>query len=149
MSDQAATLPTPEAGFNHLMENIHGEVFFNKLAAAGFAPQNEAQMRSQIELAGKLRHLNNSPQVKQAEAAQDPYAKANSSLDRVMAHRGLDGGVKQAEAQQDELAIGQAAAHLMQDPGLYNSVLAVKAAEARDAASYLGLDTPPAEQPAG
>jgi hypothetical protein len=140
---QAASLPTPEAGFDHLMENIHGQVFFTKVAAAGFAPENEAQMRSQLELAGKLRQMQQHQQSTKVAADNDPYAQANQSLDNVLEKRGMVNHA--AAAHQDELAISEAAARAMQDPGIYNSVLAIKAAEAQAAAEELGLESAPAQ----
>lgn len=149
MSDQNSTpkIPTAEDGFNHLMTNIHSQVFFHKLAAAGFAPANDAQIKSQIELAGKLRHMQQEPRVKAAEEQNDPYAKASASLDKVLAKNGIDTGIKQAEAQQEEIAIHQAASTVMKDSGIYNSVLAIKAAEAAEAARQMGV-AQPAAQPA-
>ena len=128
---QPAALPDPQTAFNNLMSGVHGRVFFGKLASYGIVPQSEKQAAAMLELGGKLRVASQHEQVKQAEDANDPILMANAALDRVMSQHGLDGQFKQAAANDEAHAIRQAAANLAGDPTIYNSVLALKAAEAQ------------------
>lgn len=126
MSQTAAVLPDPQTAYNTLLEGVHAKVFFHKCAAAGYAPRSQEEALVMLDTAGKLRAVFESEQVKAAGARDNPYVQMNSSLDRVMDQYGL-GREKTAEI---ETGYREAAAHLMQDPTFYNSVLSLKAAEA-------------------
>jgi len=141
MSDQTkqaetASLPSPEDAYNHLLGNVHSQVFFGKLAQVGIHPQTEKEANDLLELAGKLRLVNDDPAVKQAAEADSKYAKANAALDELF---GKSGAMKQASAQEQDVALDQAARTLAQDPQIYNSVLSIKAAQAEEIAKQLGL----------
>lgn len=145
MSDQASTqnkqaaeLPSPEDAYAHLFDQVHAQVFFTKVAQAGYAPRTEKEAADLLELAGKLRLVQEDPAVKQASDASSPYAVASSALDRLLGQNGMDGSTKQAAAQEQEVALNQAVGMLAQDPNIYNSVLSLKAAEAQSIAQQLG-----------
>jgi hypothetical protein len=122
-----SVLPDSQTAYNNLFMGVHQRVFFNKLAAAGHAPRTQEEAQWMLETAGKLRTVDQSIPVKQANDAQSPYYQANQALDRVMQQYGL--GARPAHAEQ-ELAIKHAAAALSNDPTLYNSILALKMDEA-------------------
>jgi hypothetical protein len=124
-------LPEPQAAFDLLFQNVHSEVFFGKLASAGVSPRNQKEASDMLELAGRLRVLEEDPRVQKAAQVDSPYARMIADLDEAMAANGLDSGVKAAADREYGVAVNQAAARLMQDPNIYNSVLSVKAAQAR------------------
>jgi len=124
-----SALPDPNEAYDHLFREVRANVFFNKLASYGRQPANEADAASLLETAAKLRTISESQPVKQAEAS-GKYAQASSALDRLMGANGLDGQYKQAAAQEEELSFQNYARQLAQDPSVYNSVLAVKQAQA-------------------
>ena len=154
MSDQtpqASPLPNPEQAYNHLFDTVHGQVFFGKLAEAGYVPQTQKEAEDMLQLAGKLRLAEQDPAVKQAAAASSPLSQAAGALDGVLTENGMDGQLKQAAATEKEAALQQAVAHLLKDPDVYNSVLALKAAEAEKIAADIGLkpqEAAPAAAPA-
>jgi len=127
---QAPALPDPDTAYQNLFDGIHQRVFFNKMAAYGYVPQTPAQAQYMLEMAGTLRAVEQEAAVKQAADENDPYFLAKQHLNQVLGVHGLDGGIKQAQAQNDAFAIKQAAYELANDPLLYNSVLSLKAAEA-------------------
>lgn len=127
MSQTGATLPDVQTAYNTLFEGIHARVFFQKCAAAGFAPRTQEEAQYMLNTAGKLRQIGELDQVKQAAAQDNPYFQLDAGLDRVMQQYGLN----QPQQQYSDDAMYKAAADsLMQDPTYYNSVLALKAAEA-------------------
>lgn len=126
---QTNLLPDPQAAYDHLFQGVHQRVFFNKLASAGYSAESPEQAGYLLQLAGKLRLANQEQQVKAASAAHDPYAAALAHLDGVLGEAGF-GSVKQAAEADEEWAIKSAAAELMDDPDMYNSVLALKQAQA-------------------
>jgi hypothetical protein len=134
-----SALPEPQQAFDTLFQNVHANVFFTKLAQFGYQPVNEKEASDLLELAGKLRAAEQAAQIKQASSPDSPIAAANRDLDRVLAQQGLDAGVKQASAQEHNVAISQAAAQLSADPAIYNAVLSIKAAEAEQVAEALNL----------
>ena len=78
-----------------------------------------------LETAGKLETVSQADQVKQAAAQDNPYYQMNSKLDAVLEQYGLNGHQKAAAAQEVEIGYKQAAAELVQDPTLYNSILSL------------------------
>lgn len=122
-------LPDPQTAYDHLFQGVHQNVFFNKLAAAGYGYETPEQATHLLNLAGHLRRVQDEERVKSAGDAPDPYAAALAHLEGAATAAGFS-GVKTAAAQERDWAIKQAAADLMQYPELYNSVLALKAADA-------------------
>lgn len=128
MSQTGATLPDVQTAYNNLFEGIHARVFFQKCAAAGFAPRTQEEAQYMLNTAGKLRQISELDQVKQAAAKDNPYFQMEAGLDRVMQQYGLN--QPQQPQYGDDAMFKAAADSLMQDPTFYNSVLALKAAEA-------------------
>jgi hypothetical protein len=125
MSQNQQALPDPRQAYVNLMDGVAARVFFEKLAAAGITCNNQQEARELVELAGYLRS-----DAAQTKAASSRYGAALDDLRYVLeGPNGVD-RVKAAAAQDLDVAMRRAAAGLAQDPTLYNSVLAIKAAEA-------------------
>lgn len=122
-------LPDAETAFATLFDNVHQQVFFHKLAEVyGIVPQNPAQHAAILEGALRLREIEQSQAYKAAQDEDDPFVAANRHLAQLV---GDD--VYQKTAQEQD-AIGNMAQHLMRDPDLYASVLALKVKQAADLA---------------
>ena len=130
---QAPALPEPQAAMDTIFQRVHSQVFFGKLAQAGIPVNSEKDASDLLELAGKLRAV--APQIKQAQVGT--YAAANATLDQALAAHGLDSGIKRAQANDQQIALGNVAAQLAQDPEIYNAVLSIKSAEASQIAEQL------------
>lgn len=128
MSDNEQALPELETAYNNLFEGVHANVFFGKLANHGIDPQNEKEAADLLELAGRLRGVDN----EEKEAGDSRFANPVGALSEVL---GETPQGKQAQAQEEAQAYKQAAAALAQEPVFYNSVLALKANEAAILAS--------------
>lgn len=124
----AAALPDPQAAYNHLFQTVHTQVFFQKCAAAGFHPRSQEEAQYMLDVAGKLRAISEDATVKQAAVQDSPFYRMSAGLDTVMANYGL--AAPGHRPQDAEAGYKQAAAQLMADPNIYNSVLALKANEA-------------------
>lgn len=125
----ATPLPAPDAAYSHLFNNVHAEVFFTKLAQAGYTPANEKEAQDLLELSGTLRGV--AQAEKQAAETQSRFAHPRSRLEQILGNSNVYGGQhKQAQDREAALALSQAASFLMERPDIYNSVLSVKAAEA-------------------
>lgn len=125
MSDSNQALPNPDDAYSHLFQNIHAQVFLGKLASEyGIQPATEKEATDLFEIAAQLRGHDNP--VKQA-ADQSRFGDAASALNSVLQST-PEGQQKLAYTQ--DYAVKQAAAALMQDPAVYNSVLSLKAEEA-------------------
>jgi hypothetical protein len=125
MNTNQQALPSSDAAYQHLFDNVHAQVFFGKLASRGYTPQNEKQAQDLLTLAGRLRAV-----VTEKAAADNPFASAVTALDAYLGETGMDGQLKVAKAQEAAQSIKEAAAQLANDPAIYNSVLALKAQEA-------------------
>jgi hypothetical protein len=126
------TLPDPDTAYGHLFNNVHAQVFFDKLAAAGVEPKNQKEAQDLLDLAGRLRVSQESHGTK--EAAESRFGPAVRALDAVMQKHGIDAG---GEA---DIAMSNAAVQLMEDPDIYNSVLSLKSAEAEMVAGQLAQE---------
>ena len=135
----AAALPDYDSAYRTLFGEVGNRVFFHKLASFGHVPANEKQAAWLLDLGMKLEAIQEEPSVKQAEEANDPYFRANQALDQIMSKRGLDSGLTKAAAENESLAIKQAAADWMRDDSIYNAVLAIRADEALSYARQHGL----------
>lgn len=118
------SLPDVAAAQAHILQTVHSDAFFNRLAQYGHMPQTEKQAADLLQLGFKLAAVSEEPTVKQAEEAQDFYAQANLGLDAALHQTGL--ATKQAS---DDEYLRVAAAYA-QDPSIYTSALAIKAAQA-------------------
>jgi hypothetical protein len=141
VNENQSVLPDVQTAYNNLFTAVHQQVFFNKCAAAGYCPRSPEEAQWMLETAGKLRLVEHDAVVKQAQdagsTAVNPYFVANRMLDHVVSSHGLDGSIKQAQAANEEMAKWQAAVDLCRNPILYNSVLALKAAEAAEIQAQL------------
>jgi hypothetical protein len=109
-----------------VLDSLYAEAFFAKMAEYGHVPQTESDAYAMLETAAQLDAVDNDPAVKQAQEQGSPYAVANDSLKAVLSPQAGSNAYQQEEA----IGVKQAAYALAQDPSLYASVLAVKAAEA-------------------
>jgi hypothetical protein len=124
MSKNTQALPNPADAYNQLFNDVHAQVFLGKLASYGIQPTTEKEAADLFALAGQLRHVDG-PE-KQA-ASQSRFGGAVSALNSVL---GQSPAGRQQQAVANGQAIKQAAAELMQDAGVYNAVLSLKAHEA-------------------
>lgn len=131
---QSQALPDAKVAYDHLFDNVHTRVFFGKLAKRGYEPRNEKQAEELLLLAGRLRGVE---EAEKAAEDQSPFGVALAALDDALGQNGMDGHLKRAQAQDQQLAIKQAAASLAADPMIYNSILSLKAAEAAAIANQL------------
>lgn len=124
MSQSQVTLPNPEDAYKQLFENVHSQVFFGKLASYGIQPTTEKETQDLFELAGRLRHVDG---PEKRASTQSRFGGAVTALDSVL---GNTPEGRQRTVANSKQAVKQAAAELMQDPSVYNAVLALKAQEA-------------------
>lgn len=122
--ESQAQLPNPVDAYNHLFDGVHAQVFLGKLASYGIQPTTEKEAEDLFMLAGRLRHVDG-PEKQAAD--QSRFGGAVSALDTIFGN--TPEGQQQA-AVAGRQAIKQAAADLMEDPSVYNSVLSLKAHEA-------------------
>jgi len=123
--EKKASLPPPDEAYNNIFDGVHAQVFFGRLAGAGVEPQTEKEAMDLLGLSGRLRHAEMNKQ-----AGDSRFAGALNALDRVLGNQ----VVKQAEAEEQEIAIKEAADEFAANPVIYNSVLSLKAYEAAQAA---------------
>lgn len=123
MSDSNQALPEVGEAYNNLFEGVHANIFFGKLAQAGILPQNEKEAADLLELAGKLRGVNDY----EKQAGDSRFSEPVNALGAVI---GDSPQGQQAQAYEEAQAIKVAAAELAKEPVFFNSVLALKAHEA-------------------
>ena len=124
MTTAENTLPDPTAACNHLFGDVHARVFFSKLASYGIQPITEKEAEHLLQIAGQLR-TSDSPTKQAAESSR--VSGAVSALNNVLSP--APATAHQQAAITDRM-LKQAAAELMQDSSVYNSVLSLKAHEA-------------------
>jgi hypothetical protein len=129
--EKQASLPDPETAYNNLFNGVHQQVFFGRLAAHGVAPQTEKEAEDLLMLAGRLR----SAEEQEKTAGDSRFGAPLAALDGVLSDEGM---AKSAYDMEEAYSIKMAAAELAQDPTIYNSVLALKAAEAEAIAAQMG-----------
>lgn len=139
MSQNQVALPDTQTAVSNLFDGLYPDVFFQKLASLGIElfgtpAQRQKQAQDLVDMALWLRNAEEQHQVKVAE--ESPYAGYKAALAQSLGVHGLDAGIKQSAAQEQDLAIRQIAACLAGNPDLYNSVLAVKAAQMEQDAQY-------------
>lgn len=133
-------LPNPDEAFATLFDKVHAEVFFQKLASFGVYPQSREDSLAYLDLAGKLRRVEEEPAVKQAN--QSLVIEANGELDVALQKMGLDTGAKQAAYQEEELAIRQLAHQIaVNNPDVYRSVVSLKLASENQWTEHPGAQT--------
>ena len=113
-------LPSPVDAYNTVFQNVHAEVFFQKLASYGIEPQTAQDAHDLLELGAKLSVLPDAPEDR-------PFAKYSSALDSMLNQSGVNAGQqKQANTQ----AVYNAATQLAQQPEIYAATVSLKKAEA-------------------
>lgn len=117
MSNNSNNLPNPADAYNYLFNNVHAQVFLNKLASYGIVPGTEKEVSDLFALAGQLRHIE-SPEKQASEQSRFGSAVA-----------GLNAALTSTPEAQD-FAVKQATYDLANDPAIYNSILSLKAHEA-------------------
>lgn len=122
-------LPDYQTAHNTIHDKVYADVMFRVCDSRGWGPKTIKEAQDLLVMAAKLR---NTPLEKLASTqGADFLAAAHADLDQTLSRHGLDGPLKQAQARERDLAVKQAAVQLSQDPELYDSVLALKAEEAR------------------
>jgi len=135
MANQSA-LPDSQTAFNTVFDNVRVQVFMHKLASYGRQLHSADDLANALEMAGKLRAIEESQAVKSGRDAGDFYGAANAFLDGYMG--GYDDENEKMAAANDA-AEYHAASHFMNDPAIYNSILSLKVAEAAEAARVAGI----------
>lgn len=125
------SLPDVPTAYRQLMNDVRGRVIFHKLATVyGIQPQTQPQADRLLKMAGQARLLHQAKMTKAASSKTDPLFAAEQALHNELVRYGAAGPVKVAAEQAETASIKAAAFDLMQDPVIYNSALALKAAEA-------------------
>jgi hypothetical protein len=102
-------------------EQVYQNVLFQKMAAAGYQPQNEKAAMAMLETAVRLREAEQLS-TKQANFEEnDPFVAAKLALDETLGGLGVPVPNRQKQAAEAELL--QVAAAYAQDPAVYRSVL--------------------------
>ena len=118
-------MPDPQQAFNTLFSQVHNPVFFAKLANDyGIAPRSENEARTLLEMAGKLRIAADNPNIKAAAAGTDPFSEASQALDNMLS------GNSSAD-----VSILKLAADVSANASIYQSVVALKVAQAQELAA--------------
>lgn len=115
MTTELDKLPQPLAAYNYLFEQVHASTFLDKLAAAGIAPANQQEVEELFRLAGELRQY-----------TQEKQASSGSRFSTAVADLcAVTGTSAQVSRLQQEQAVKQAAASLLQDKTIYDSLLSL------------------------
>lgn len=126
---QDTIMPSYDEAYNTVYQKIHAHSMLTKLAAMGFEIATEQDANDYLRLAGNIRDLIASQQVKQANARVSRVANLNSMLEGATGQQSFsyDEGIrKQAE---DNYA-AKTAAEMAQNPEIYNSLLTLLQAQA-------------------
>lgn len=124
MSKNSNVLPNPTDAYNYLFNNVHAQVFLNKLASYGITPSTEQEVSDLFALAGQLRHID-SPEKQATDRSR--FGHAVSGLNAALT--ATPAGQAQ-QAQKEDFAVKQAMYDLANDPGIYSSIISLKAHEA-------------------
>ena len=122
MTTNNTGLPAYQDAYQHLTNNVRAQVLFGRMASYGIEPQNFKEAQDLYEIAGKMRAVRES----QEKVAMD-QSRFSESTDALNQYLGFSPNYSQPQEQ--AMAIKQAAAELMQDPAIYNSVLSLRNAE--------------------
>jgi hypothetical protein len=112
---------------NDALVGMQMDVFYNTLASRGYPAQSEKQAQAYLEMSDMLEAA---PQTKQAEA-DDPILAARNDLAAYL------GQSQQKQAEAFDLGCQRLAAHYLQVPGVFDSALAIKAAQAQELQTQL------------
>ena len=104
------------AASQEMLDRVAQDVFFNKMAAAGFPAQSPEHGASMIQDALLVQQMLNQPQVKEAFAQNNVTAQASSTLRKMATDLGvLPGTAKDQDAEYVKLAF----AYAQQVPDVY------------------------------
>jgi len=117
MSVDLDNLPNPRDAYNHVFSEIHATTFFNKLASAGISPSTDQEVEDLLKLAGTLRPY--AAQAAEKTASASRFGGALNDLSQ------LTGATQATNQLQSQMAIKQAAAAVLQDPAIYQSMLSL------------------------
>jgi hypothetical protein len=112
-----------EQAYATVVEQLAAPYFFNKLAAAGHAPQTEKEAEEMWAVAEKLHVLYTAEQEKTAAARYSDLAAVNQRLGAVLA------GGEPAAVEKQAVFSGYAAA-AAEKPEIANAILTLQAAAA-------------------
>jgi hypothetical protein len=126
-------LPDEATAARNLFDTVGQQVFFHTLAGRGYpltgAPENmQKQAAYLLDLAGQVNRAAQAQATKEAQTSTDPYLMILRDYQDRLTKAGVDVG--RPLEQEQHASIMDAAARYAQDPILYDSALAVKAAEA-------------------
>jgi hypothetical protein len=111
-----------------LFHKIAQEVFFGRLADYGIVPANEKQAQAILRSAAIVEQIAQTPQVKQAEQANDPFSQLEQGLQKIAADYGVDVGADLT--QNDNGIIDQLALSFMSSPDVYKAAMVLGSAQA-------------------
>lgn len=141
MSTTASPLPEETVAYQNLFAGVDQRVFFAKLAQIRpeYYPTTEKQAQRLIEIGEQLDAIDEEEAVKAASVGGvDPFDAAAAALGGVIKQAGYAyPGVRQD--QEERVAAKQAADAFASDPTIYNSVLALKLAQAERVKQQLGV----------
>lgn len=135
----STALPTDDQAFDHLYTNLSQRVFFNKLAAAGFAPTTPDEAAALLEMGAQLDVMAEHGGVKQAaDGGDSAILQARAALDQYCGAARITPVWQKQAAAEEAASRRRVAVELAQDPTFYNAVLVLKAAEAAEQLGYRG-----------
>lgn len=105
------------AASDEVLDRVAQDVFFNKMAAAGFPAQSAEHGASMIQDALLVRQMLEQPTVKQAYLQNSPTAVASAHLQKLASDFGLSSPEKQVD--QDAEYVKLAYAYSQQVPDVY------------------------------
>lgn len=105
------------AASGEVLDCVAQDVFFNKMAAAGFPAQSAEHGASMIQDALLVRQMLEQPTVKQAYLQNSPTAVASAHLQKLASDFGLSSPEKQVD--QDAEYVKLAYAYSQQVPDVY------------------------------
>lgn len=123
--NSAPQLPDAATAYNTVLNTVHADAFFAKLAEYGYRPTSVEDAQDMLAIGLRL------DQASQAEkqASQSPYAVARQALEQELAHRGV---IHQDEANVSEINRVKAAAwQYAQDPQIFTSALVLASLRAQ------------------
>lgn len=125
MSNELKLPSTDEAAM--LFQKIAQEAFFGRLADYGVVPTTEKQAATILRTAAMIDQIAETPQVKQAEQAKDPFAQLEQGLMKVASDYGVNVGDDLTS--NDNAVIDQLAMSFMSSPDVYKAALALGSAQ--------------------
>lgn len=135
---QSDGIPDADTAYQNVFQGAYGRVFLDTLASRGYGAATEKDAMDLFALGNQVAAATEAAAVKKASDG-GRFAGAVQDLGRVLGNAGLPDPVKQAAAGDMDRAALHVGAALAEDPVLYNSILALKVAEAREGAARFGV----------